>query len=93
MWLQNSELLTTGYGRPVGMKTAIQTVGRRGPALLQDVVFLDELAHFDRERIPERVVHAKGAGKISLTKQQMILCLSMNIYIVDYLVVIMKEFV
>ncbi|KAK2169480.1 hypothetical protein LSH36_9g00000 [Paralvinella palmiformis] len=58
----NSELLTTGYGRPVGMKTAIQTVGRRGPALLQDVVFLDELAHFDRERIPERVVHAKGAG-------------------------------
>ena len=59
---QNPETLTTGHGRPVGMKTAIQTVGPRGPALLQDVVFLDEMAHFDRERIPERVVHAKGAG-------------------------------
>jgi catalase len=31
--------------------------------LLQDVEFLDELSHFDRERIPERVVHAKGAGE------------------------------
>ena len=32
--------------------------------LLQDITFLDELAHFDRERIPERVVHAKGAGEL-----------------------------
>jgi catalase len=32
--------------------------------LMQDVVYMDEMAHFDRERIPERVVHAKGAGKI-----------------------------
>lgn len=38
------------------------TVGSRGPVLLQDVHFIDEIAHFDRERIPERVVHAKGAG-------------------------------
>lgn len=38
------------------------TVGPRGPILLQDNHFIDELAHFDRERIPERVVHAKGAG-------------------------------
>ena len=38
------------------------TVGPRGPILLQDHVLIDELAHFDRERIPERVVHAKGAG-------------------------------
>jgi catalase len=38
------------------------TVGERGPILLQDVNFLDELSHFDRERIPERVVHAKGGG-------------------------------
>lgn len=37
-------------------------VGQRGPVLLQDVNFLDEIAHFDRERIPERVEHAKGAG-------------------------------
>ncbi|XP_071054089.1 catalase isoform X2 [Onthophagus taurus] len=38
------------------------TVGPRGPILLQDVAFVEEIAHFDRERIPERVVHAKGAG-------------------------------
>jgi catalase len=38
------------------------TAGPRGPVQLQDVVFLDELAHFNRERPPERVVHAKGAG-------------------------------
>ena len=38
------------------------TVGPRGPILLQDHVLVEELAHFDRERIPERVVHAKGAG-------------------------------
>lgn len=44
------------------MKTASQTVGERGPILLQDINFLDEMTHFDRERIPERVVHAKGAG-------------------------------
>jgi catalase len=44
------------------VKTATQTVGQRGPVLLQDVNFIDEMAHFDRERIPERVVHAKGAG-------------------------------
>lgn len=37
--------------------------GHRGPLLVQDVVFTDEMAHFDRERIPERVVHAKGAGE------------------------------
>lgn len=54
--------ITTKYGAPVGVKTAIQTVGKNGPVLLQDVQFLDEMSSFDRERIPERVVHAKGAG-------------------------------
>lgn len=54
--------LTTSQGAPIGNKLAIQTVGPRGPALLQDFVYQDEMAHFDRERIPERVVHAKGAG-------------------------------
>lgn len=42
------------------------TAGPRGPLLVQDVVFTDEMAHFDRERIPERVVHAKGAGESSV---------------------------
>lgn len=37
-------------------------VGQNGPLLLQDFHLIDLLAHFDRERIPERVVHAKGAG-------------------------------
>ncbi|XP_069696849.1 catalase-like [Periplaneta americana] len=54
--------ILTGYGVPVYHKESSLTVGPRGPMLLQDVEFLDELAHFDRERIPERVVHAKGAG-------------------------------
>jgi catalase len=49
-------------GRPVGDKTNSLTVGPRGPTLLQDVAYLDEIAHFDRERIPERAVHAKGNG-------------------------------
>nr|AGZ63441.1 catalase [Octopus vulgaris] len=57
-----SETLTTGTGAPVGNKNASLTVGPRGPILLQDFVFTDEMAHFNRERIPERVVHAKGAG-------------------------------
>ncbi|KAH8274535.1 hypothetical protein KR044_006581 [Drosophila immigrans] len=54
--------ISTGAGAPIGIKDATQSVGPRGPLLLQDVNFLDEMAHFDRERIPERVVHAKGAG-------------------------------
>ncbi|CAI5763602.1 catalase-like isoform X1 [Podarcis lilfordi] len=59
---QKPDALTTGAGIPVGDKLNVMTVGPRGPLLVQDVVFTDEMAHFDRERIPERVVHAKGAG-------------------------------
>lgn len=47
---------------PIDDIAASVTVGYHGPVLMQDVVFLDTMAHFDRERIPERVVHAKGAG-------------------------------
>lgn len=54
--------LTTGAGAPISDKLNSLTAGPRGPLLLQDHVFIDEIAHFDRERIPERVVHAKGAG-------------------------------
>ncbi|GMR37127.1 hypothetical protein PMAYCL1PPCAC_07322, partial [Pristionchus mayeri] len=54
--------MTTSNGAPVPNKNAVLTAGRRGPMLMQDVVYMDEMAHFDRERIPERVVHAKGAG-------------------------------
>ncbi|XP_014295228.1 catalase-like [Microplitis demolitor] len=55
-------VLLTGNGAPIANKTAILTAGPRGPLLIQDSVFIDEISHFDRERIPERVVHAKGAG-------------------------------
>ncbi|WP_414648507.1 catalase [Chitinimonas sp.] len=54
--------LTTAFGAPVADNTNIQTAGPRGPVLLQDVWFLEKLAHFDREVIPERRMHAKGAG-------------------------------
>ena len=61
--LKNSkEALTTGFGAPVGDRLNTMTAGPRGPLLVQDTVYIDEMAHFDRERIPERVVHAKGAG-------------------------------
>ena len=63
MCLQSPDVLTTGHGAPVDNKADTLTVGDKGPVLLQDFVFLDEMAHFDRERIPERVVHAKGAGE------------------------------
>jgi len=57
-----SRVLTTGFGIPVGDDQNSLTAGERGPVLMQDVHLLDKLSHFDRERIPERVVHAKGAG-------------------------------
>jgi catalase len=54
--------LTTAAGAPVPDNQNTATAGPRGPALLQDVWFLEKLAHFDREVIPERRMHAKGAG-------------------------------
>ncbi|VUT24391.1 MAG: hydroperoxidase II [Candidatus Methanolliviera sp. GoM_asphalt] len=54
--------LTTNQGVSITDNQNSMTVGERGPVLLQDVQFIEKMAHFDRERIPERVVHAKGAG-------------------------------
>jgi len=54
--------LTTNFGKPVENDQNTVTAGNPGPALIQDIHLLEKLAHFDRERIPERVVHAKGAG-------------------------------
>ncbi|EEC45690.1 catalase [Phaeodactylum tricornutum CCAP 1055/1] len=56
------ELLKASNGAPVDSLTASMTAGPRGPIVLQDFTLLDHMARFDRERIPERVVHAKGAG-------------------------------
>lgn len=58
----SSNKLTTSWGAPVGDNQNSMTAGDRGPALIQDVHLLEKLAHFNRERVPERVVHAKGAG-------------------------------
>ncbi|XP_040266629.1 vegetative catalase-like [Bufo bufo] len=55
-------LLTTSFGAPVADESRSLTVGKCGPALMSDTVLMDNLAHFNRERIPERVVHAKGTG-------------------------------
>lgn len=54
--------LTTSSGIPYYNHEDSQTVGQRGPVLLQDFILQENLAHFVRERIPERVVHAKGTG-------------------------------
>ncbi|WP_146241137.1 catalase [Paenibacillus sambharensis] len=54
--------LTTNQGAPVGDNQNSRTAGQNGPTLLEDYHLLEKLAHFDRERIPERVVHARGAG-------------------------------
>lgn len=54
--------LTRANGAPVADNNNVSTAGKRGPMLLQDVWFLEKLAHFDREVIPERRMHAKGSG-------------------------------
>lgn len=54
--------LTTASGIPVSDNQNSITAGPRGPVLMQDFHLMEKLAHFNRERIPERVVHAKGAG-------------------------------
>ena len=53
---------TNATGAPLADNTNIQTAGPRGPALLQDIWLIEKLAHFDREVIPERRMHAKGWG-------------------------------
>lgn len=58
----SKEKLTTTQGMPVENDLTSVTAGKTGPTLLQDIHLIDKLSHFDRERIPERVVHAKGAG-------------------------------
>lgn len=59
---KNKKKLTTAAGAPVVDNQDTMTAGPRGPVLLQDVWLLEKLAHFDREVIPERRMHAKGSG-------------------------------
>lgn len=60
--MTNKHKLTMTNGAPVADNQNAQTAGPRGPMLLQDLWFLEKLAHFDREVIPERRMHAKGSG-------------------------------
>ncbi len=60
--------LTTVAGAPVADNQNVITAGKRGPMLLENVWFLEKLAHFDREVIPERRMHAKGSGAFGTFK-------------------------
>ena len=57
-----AQTLTTNTGTPVGDNQNSKTIGNNGQVLLEDIHLIEKLAAFDRERIPERVVHARGAG-------------------------------
>jgi catalase len=57
-----SNILTTRQGHPITDNQSSRTVGNRGPVTLENYQLLEKISHFDRERIPERVVHARGAG-------------------------------
>ena len=57
---KTDQVLTTRQGHPVTNNQSQRTVGSRGPATLENYHFLEKITHFDRERIPERVVHARG---------------------------------
>ncbi|MCG6114846.1 MAG: catalase [Mesorhizobium sp.] len=58
----DTEILTTAQGGPVADDQNTLTIGERGPALIEDFHFREKIFHFDHERIPERVVHARGYG-------------------------------
>ncbi|MEM9242958.1 MAG: catalase [Pseudomonadota bacterium] len=58
----SKKILTTTAGNPIADNQNALTAGERGPVLLQDYQLIEKLAHQNRERIPERVVHAKGWG-------------------------------
>jgi catalase len=60
--MANNKKLTTAVGCPVADNQNVMTAGPRGPQLLQDVWYLEKMAHFNREVIPERRMHAKGSG-------------------------------
>ncbi len=60
--MSEKKKLTNNVGAPIVDNQNVMTAGKRGPMLLQDVWYLEKLAHFDREVIPERRMHAKGSG-------------------------------
>ena len=59
---QDSDFLTTALGQRLSQTNDSLKVGRRGPTLMDDFHLREKVMHFDHERIPERVVHARGVG-------------------------------
>jgi len=59
---EDRPVLTNRQGHPVQDNQNQRTIGSRGPATLENYQFLEKISHFDRERVPERVVHARGAA-------------------------------
>ena len=59
---EQNELLTTNLGLKINDDNNTLSAGDRGPSLLEDFIMREKITHFDHERIPERVVHARGSG-------------------------------
>jgi catalase len=59
---EEKKIMTTDAGRPVGDNQNSLTVGPRGPIVFEDFLLFEKMSHFNRERTPERVVHAKGSA-------------------------------
>ena len=57
-----ADTLTTNHGLPIADNQNSLKVGERGPTLLEDFILREKITHFDHERIPERIVHARGTG-------------------------------
>ncbi|MGV3466900.1 MAG: catalase [Heyndrickxia sp.] len=60
--VEDNGTLTNRQGHPITNNQNIRTVGNRGPATLENYDFIEKISHFDREKVPERIVHARGAG-------------------------------
>ncbi|MCM3388556.1 catalase [Ureibacillus chungkukjangi] len=59
---EDDATLTNRQGHPITNNQNIRTVGNRGPATLENYDFIEKISHFDREKVPERIVHARGSG-------------------------------
>jgi len=66
---------TTSTGAPSPSDRHSLTIGANGPILLHDVHFLEQMAHFNREKVPERQPHAKGSGAFGMFETSADICL------------------
>jgi catalase len=63
-----AQTLTTNQGTPVSDNQNSLRAGSRGPTLLEDFVLREKITHFDHERIPERIVHARGSARTATSR-------------------------